>query len=375
MKPGSGTPPLNENPPVPLPDCDKLDIGIFDRMLNGANVTNSYKLYWFAAIFDGIQCARRELSFREIVLKMITKCWYTVTKYRLTLGSRDHLGDVVSYIYEKYKFKSNISPQDLYTCLENLQDNELEKGVTHFYRYVPYRLISPFYPQLKGLEDYKKDPKIEALSRGASDASLYQIYSQDKRIVVNKNWFDYIYCNQPVVDGWYREKLINFLQSRNPGTPEISSKLEASQTRVLKPARIFWERIIALNPILDIYTGQPVSLDDLSIDHFIPRNYVMHDLLWNLAPTTRSVNSSKSDGLPSLERYLDSFCRLHSSAYRLALKEGFPPRMLEDYLEVNQGTRDMKPEAFERNLREQLAPLHQMARNRGFPLWEKSSRI
>jgi hypothetical protein len=42
---------------------------------------------------------------------------------------------------------------------------------------------------------------------------------------------------------------------------------------------------------------------DISLDHYVPWSFVVHDQLWNLIPTTKSVNSKKSDLLPS-KKYL-----------------------------------------------------------------------
>ncbi|MDY5576621.1 MAG: HNH endonuclease domain-containing protein [Lachnospiraceae bacterium] len=37
--------------------------------------------------------------------------------------------------------------------------------------------------------------------------------------------------------------------------------------------------------------------NDISIDHFVPWSYVAHDEMWNLNPTTKSINSSKRNNL------------------------------------------------------------------------------
>lgn len=150
-------------------------------------------------------------------------------------------------------------------------------------------------------------------------------------------------------------------------------KLEAPQKRDLKDAKTFWSRIIKFTPIVDIYTNRPVSLDDFSIDHFIPWSFVLHDQLWNLAPTPKAINSSKSDKLPQLDLYLDKFCNLHYHAFKTALTKQFSTKLLEDYIEISGEmifSRDIRNEVFVNNLRDNLIPLHQLAFNQGFPVWE-----
>lgn len=56
-----------------LPESETLNIPAFEQMLSLKSLTNSYKLYWFAAVFDEIRKGNDEMSFKKIVLTMITK--------------------------------------------------------------------------------------------------------------------------------------------------------------------------------------------------------------------------------------------------------------------------------------------------------------
>jgi len=55
-----------------------------------------------------------------------------------------------------------------------------------------------------------------------------------------------------------------------------------------------------------------------------------HDQLWNIIPTTASVNSSKSNILPSLTNYLDQFCNLQYDAFQFHLHQG-NYKIIEDF--------------------------------------------
>ena len=57
--------------------------------------------------------------------------------------------------------------------------------------------------------------------------------------------------------------------------------------------------------------------ENISVDHFVPWQYVAHDELWNLHPTTRSINSSKSNSLPSWTLYFNALGELEYRAYEL----------------------------------------------------------
>lgn len=51
--------------------------------------------------------------------------------------------------------------------------------------------------------------------------------------------------------------------------------------------------------VKDFYTGYVLNVDDISVDHVIPWSYMYSDDLWNLVLTSKSMNSSKSNSMPS----------------------------------------------------------------------------
>ena len=53
--------------------------------------------------------------------------------------------------------------------------------------------------------------------------------------------------------------------------------------------------------IIDFYSGEELSIDDVSIDHVIPWSFMYSDDIWNLVVTSKSNNSSKSNSIPSQE--------------------------------------------------------------------------
>ena len=56
---------------------------------------------------------------------------------------------------------------------------------------------------------------------------------------------------------------------------------------------------------------------NISIDHFVPWSYVAHDELWNLTPTTRCINSSKSNSLPDWEQVFSIIMKMEYLSYEL----------------------------------------------------------
>lgn len=72
-----------------------------------------------------------------------------------------------------------------------------------------------------------------------------------------------------------------------------------------------------LHPVREIYGHNEIETGDMSIDHFVPWSYVAHDELWNLHPTTRSINSSKSNNLPDWDIYFPELAKLEYLSYEM----------------------------------------------------------
>ena len=53
-----------------------------------------------------------------------------------------------------------------------------------------------------------------------------------------------------------------------------------------------------------------MGIGDYAVEHFIPFQFVTHDLMWNLIPSSPSFNSLKGDKLPDLNLYFKSFYEL-----------------------------------------------------------------
>lgn len=362
---------------IDLPKCPDINSIFLERMLT-ESLTTSYKLFWFLGVFKEVISGEKVLTFRRVVCRMISDSWYPLVEYHLNFGLLDKLYDLVMLVHRKYQIKSNVSENDLLEFLETLEDHDVEKCISDLYKMVPYRLLSPFFSKdLAGLKDCKKNVLIESLSQSSSD-SLYSIDSNKKTIDVNEQWFEYLRANQNIVYGWIKYKLVYFLQSRNPNVPAIPYKLNAPLKRNLSDARKLWQSMSQQSSLYDIYTGKELRSENyskygsLSIDHFIPWSFVMHDELWNLTPTFTTVNSLKNNKLPVLDNYIDSFCKIQYQTYRFILESGKLRKQLEDYTRLS-GNIDLSKgvdmQDFSNSIKSAITPLFQIAYNQGYGLW------
>jgi hypothetical protein len=129
-------------------------------------------------------------------------------------------------------------------------------------------------------------------------------------IILHPEWIKYLEENYTIVRGWASWEWLNYMQERNPHIPNVVNKLFMPQQRAsLVNQTKYWKTILANQDIKCIYSKLQLNKDEISLDHYLPWSFVAHDQLWNLIPTIKCVNSSKSNNLPS-EKYFYDFVKL-----------------------------------------------------------------
>lgn len=314
---------------------NKLDTGKFSRMFN--NKAQSYKFYWFEAILNLTINIEKDLTFEEIIDEMICEAWHTVTHYHLRLGptingnAENFLEHAINTLNSSVTWLSqNPSREELIAAIKSC-NKELKRDKTRLTDYVPYKLLFPYF-DTEGMEeglDYLKNDKHKRLiaymeKLSGNESVLYIILDGvglQKRIRINPHWRQFLIKNYSVIRSWVQYNKAEFLQDRNPGVPGIIYKIspENEDLRKLNHARVLWRSTAEItgNPIKDIYTGKEVSLDTLSIDHFVPRSYISNDELWNLTPMSKTLNSSKNNRLPDWNAFFKPFARYQYYLYSL----------------------------------------------------------
>lgn len=375
---------------INLPNDVSIDLNSFERMLE-ENLSSSYKIFWFFGIYKEIIIGNKYMGFKRLVCRMIASAWYPVTQYKLNLGIQDRIYDLVILIHEKYNIPCDEREDKFLDFLENLRDMEVEKRIKNLYGYVPYRLLTPFYS--KELSEVRKNfgknasqtHKFIAKLSKEDSRGIYKIDMENKLIEVNDSWYKYIRDNQIIIAGWMNFKLISYLQKKNPNVPAIPFKISAPGKRDLREATKLWKEINKDGNINDIYTGEKLRAEnfalygELSIDHFIPWSFVLHDELWNLIPTFKNVNSQKNNKLPDLKVYMDKFCEIQYESFDTMQRNHKKyKKNLEGYLAINiaaDGRRKIEKDEFERRLRETIEPLYQIAYNQGYGVWGEAKGL
>jgi len=360
-----------------LPLSQKLRVNSLQRLFD--NKSESYKLFWFRAIVDAVYRGKTLLSFEELIDAMIADAWYMVTEYNLNLGPADNLERLVLDAQKKSGLKSSEKKENVIAAIHDLKDGEIQKKKNVLILNVPYRLQAPF---LSGMGDkWGKRPAELADHINAHEGLIYRFEKIDglsSMIRIEEAWADYIKANYEIIYGWTEYNLIQYLQRRNPSVPGIPNKIEAPKARNLEKVKALWRAVMEVEPVREIYSAHVMERSNLSIDHFVPWSYVAHDELWNLSPTTRSINSKKSNGLPDWNTYFPELRELEYTAYYAAFTHEPVERLFRKCLDEHVNSLDVRhklyepgipKEVFYRNLEEILHPVYTAAQNQGFQIW------
>jgi len=306
-----------------LPYSEELNIGYLSRLFD--NTSNCYKFFWFMAILRKVDGNRSKFSFEELINEMIADAWYMVTEYHLRLGPlgvTDNLEEVVKYIFKNYGIMSSEKREKIIAFLESTDDKKITKYKADLTLNVPYRLQVPFYDSItieRGMWNGPKRILTDEINRQQRLMYYFtQISGLGTMIEVDEAWALYLTKHREILRAWVQLKLIQYLQNKNPSVPGIADKIEPPANRDIDRVRKYWRLIIQIDPsIRDIYGSVLLVDEKISVDHFVPWQYVAHDELWNLHPTTREINSSKSNLLPSWEDYFKLLGNMEYRAYEL----------------------------------------------------------
>lgn len=361
-----------------LPYSEQLDIAHFSRIFD--NKSESYKLFWFQAIVNKIADGKDIFTYEELINEMIANAWYMVTEYHLNLGPKDNLECAVHYISQISHLKSSEKKENILSYLKECEDRKVKEYKRILTLNVPYRLQSPFMESMKGME-WKLSPRNLAERINQEKRLMYyfiEFNGQNTKIKIQKEWLEYIKTNKEIIQGWIELNMITYLQKRNPSVPGIVDKLYPPRERKLDKVKKYWKLIISTKQFHEIYGNNLLGSKDLSIDHFIPWSYVAHDELWNLHPTTKSINSSKSNHLPKWDKYFPLLGKMEYASYEMmweypGIHKEFEKCALEHLndQEIRRKLyqKDLSQEQFISRLHEVVYPVYQSAQNAGFSEW------
>ncbi len=327
-----------------LPHSENLDIQTFSRLFD--RKTTSYKLIFFYSLleiikknfFDPIQV----IDLQDLNVEMLVNSWYPHSVFKLSFGYQDTIANKLDELQiEIDKPLLKVTQNDKQILREAIASKLEEIGAERsnkkdLRRYVPFRLIRPFFPELRGVEDSRANQEVANASIRLFDARrpIYKFTEDLKSIVLHPDWVNYFQKNYVIVHGWVIWNLISYMQDKNPNSPGIANKIfpPPSERGSLQGQTKYWREVLRQTPdIKCIYSDLSITENDLSLDHYLPWSFVAHNNLWNLIPTPKSVNSSKSNRIPD-QIYFEKMTELQYIGVRESQKS-FPGKTWQSYME------------------------------------------
>lgn len=342
-----------------LPKSNGLLVNYLSACFNNTSAT--YKFYWLLAILQTVENGNENIPKIDLFARMISNAWYTVNYFHVSFGKQDLIQQSIHAINKIEKITIDEKQEVVFKKLISSKNKETIKQLWHFNKNVPHWFLSPWYQGLNQNEIYNA-------SQNFSNNVLYTL--QEQEIIINPIWAKYLIVNSKVLKDFCYWNLALFLQAKNPSVPDIPNKLikPAIRNGLLKQRKQFWDLVLNdMGSIKCIYTGKQLTLGNYAVEHFIPFNFVSHDLIWNLIPADKIFNSTKSDKLPSLDKYFSSFYKMQKDAIEIVKRKSPKNIFLQDYLSIFP---DIDNSFTEQNFKDRIQPLITIASNNGFQFLE-----
>lgn len=375
---------------------NKLDIEGFSKMMSSPSYC--YKFYWLEAIVQLISANRTEATYDEIINKMIANAWFPVQEYHIHLSGiygdgdvKDNLEKAVSRLYELTQLPSNANEIQIMNKLAEFSDDkELHSYKTELTKNVPYKALSGFAN--KGTEKINLESSAGRMiayynKLSGSELLLPYTFGDDKSlkkvVKFNDGWIQMIQDNMVSILGWIKYEKVKWLQNNNPEVPGIVYKLaqDDEKARKLDNVRKLWDAILEIRPVKNVFMDGDINRESYAVDHFIPRNFVMNDELWNLMPMDRIQNMKKNKKLPVWENYFGQFANNQFMMYEMIFEK---PELLKLYKQCYKDNlhsiwaiqelyrKGNSADEFRNILDKNMHPVYDSARRQGYDIWDVS---
>lgn len=338
-----------------LPRSNSLPVNLLAACFNSTSAT--YKYYWLLSILQEVENGNLHIFKRNLFARMISNAWFTVNYFHVSFGKQDLIQEAIQTVNKIEKIPIDEKQKLVFQKLTSTKNQATVQELWHFNKNVPHWFLSPWFPKMDKTEIYYA-------SKTFSENCLYALHNEI--IEINPEWSEYLTSNARVLKDFCYWNLSLYLQAKNPNVPDIPNKLIKPATRknLNSQRKYFWDLVVQeLGSVNCIYTGRNLTVGNYAIEHFIPYNFVSHDLIWNLIPADKSFNSSKSDKLPPLEKYFTPFFTLQKEAVEIVSAKLPKSKLLEDYLTIFP---DLDKSFTEEKFRERIQPLIIIAANNGF---------
>ncbi|WP_008827440.1 HNH endonuclease domain-containing protein [Haloplasma contractile] len=274
-------------------------ITILDEMNND----NTYKLAWGRAIIeicmnmpDKIEDEKVTITFKDISKKVLKYYWNQIFYFDLKQSDvkkkkRPVIETITYKLIDSYKEAYKTTKPEWFNKVYPSNNLQLDQAFT--------KAIIKEIPSSLSKDVCWRFPKV----KDTDDIGIYTLYKKEKYIELDSEHVIEIKLLGNILVQLFNYKWALLLEKYNY-SPKIANKIKGSGDEEVKRNNLTQYRKLLLlqfaqGEVRDFYTGEVISMDDISIDHVIPWSFIYSDDIWNLVVTTKSNNSSKSNKIPS----------------------------------------------------------------------------
>jgi len=317
-----------------IPAYIKNWLTIIEQMNND----NTYKLAWGRALvecvyFDDYEKENNQIfvSFDRIAFRMLKYYWNQLFFFNLKQSPYKDKDPVICQDTESlinlYKINTNSSIpiwfDEAYAYFIKNEKDTFEKILKHISKTLHENVSWRF----------KKIP---------SDVlEIYDIKKKESLVLINQEDAKSLKEYSTIISKLLNYKWAQLLEKFNY-QPKIASKVNGISEAKLRRNNLtkYKEELLKEfegKEIIDFYTGEPIAYEDISIDHVIPWSFMYSDDIWNLVITSKSVNSSKSNSIPSneiIEKLKNRNSKLESllsNSYKLSMEEAIKNNYVDKF--------------------------------------------
>ena len=209
-----------------LPPAENLDIEALSQLF--AIMNQSYRLFWFRGILEGVRQGKSSQKFDDIVNQMVVDAWYLIVGHHLSLGPVDAVERLVLALKKESGLPAETNRDAILDALATSVDPGIKKLKQRLIQDVPYRLLSPFMKNdnWTGWDEYEL-----TIAKINSDPSmLYTIgfeRSLDAFIQIRPAWMEYLTNNLEALLHWTESELLVYLKKQNPSFSKSTGKTDS----------------------------------------------------------------------------------------------------------------------------------------------------
>jgi hypothetical protein len=268
----------------------------FITIIQSVENDNTYKTAWAHAILECINNEEYEIQGNtyivyhyELVQKLMKYYWNQIGFFELSQGPSSILEARIKEINNDFKDNTGIYYPVWYDKIENfLKRNPIrfERQVKKFITIVNKGVAAKFekIDSKTKMEIYDLDTKLKCIR-----------FSEEQINLLKEN----SYLLEDIIDF----KWVEILEKNNK-TPNIIKKVQGSKEYRFKRQNLIKYRNVLLehyhlDGFKDFYTGKPVHVDDISLEHVIPFDFIYSCDIWNLIIVSKETSKNRRGKVPT----------------------------------------------------------------------------